>query len=58
MKLQDQTGDIEVELHLDLSGLSQSEGLEFKRLAPSAVDDVLLELRFLADQIEDKRLER
>jgi len=57
MKLQDEAGEIEVELHLDLSGLSQSEGMEFKRLAPDVVDDVLFELQFLVEQIEDKRLE-
>lgn len=55
MKLQNETGDIEVELHLDLSGLSQSEGLEFKRLAPSTVNEVLAEIQTLVEQIEDKR---
>ncbi len=55
MKLQDETGDIEVELHLDLSGLSQSEGLEFKRVAPDTVNDVLYEIQSLVEQIEDMR---
>ncbi len=55
MKLQDETGDIEVELHLDLSGLSQSEGLEFKRVAPNTVNDALDEIQSLVEQIEDKR---
>ena len=55
LKLQDEIGEIEVQLHLDLSGLSQSEGLEFKRLAPGTVDDVLLEIQYLVEQIEDNR---
>ena len=58
MKLQDDTGDIQVQLHLDLSGLSLSEGLEFKRLAPETVDSGLLEIQFLVEQIEDTRLHR
>ena len=56
MELYDETGDIEVQLHLDLSGLSQSEGLEFKRLVPETVDASLLELQFLVEQIESQRL--
>lgn len=55
MQLQDDAGEIEVQLHLDLSGLSQSEGLEFKRLVPETVDEVLSELQFLVEQIEDNR---
>ncbi len=55
IKLQDESGDINVELHMDLSGLSQSEGLEFKRVAPNTVNDVLSEIQFLVEQIEDKR---
>ena len=58
MDLQDETGDVQVTLHLDLSGLSLSEGLEFKRLVPGTVDDVLLELKALVEQIEDWRLQR
>ena len=58
MELQDATGDIQVELHLDLSGLSQSEGLEFKRVIPETVDDVLLELQVLVEQIENQRSQR
>ena len=57
MQLRDDAGVIEVELHLDLSGLSQSEGLEFKRLVPGTVDDVLMELQGLVEQIEDKRVQ-
>ena len=55
IKLQDDTGDVQVVLHLDLSGLSQSEGLEFTRVVPETVDDVLQELQFLVEQIETKR---
>ena len=58
IELQDETGDIQVVLHLDLSGLSLSEGLEFERLVPGTVDDVLLELQSLVEQIEDQRLQR
>ena len=54
MELRDDAGEIEVQLHLDLSGLSQSEGLEFKRLVPGAVDDALGELQSLVEQIEDQ----
>ena len=57
MELRDETGDIQVTLHLDLSGLSLSEGLEFKRLVPETVDKVLLELQSLVEQIEDQRLQ-
>ena len=53
MELYDEAGEIEVQLHLDLSGLSQSEGLEFKRLVPGAVYDALGELQFPVEQIED-----
>ncbi len=55
IQLQDDSGDIQVELHLDLSGLSQSEGLEFTKLVPDTVDNVLQELQFLVEQIENKR---
>ena len=55
IKLQDASGDVQVELHLDLSGLSQSEGLEFTKVVPDTVNDVLPELQFLMEQIEDKR---
>jgi hypothetical protein len=56
MELQDTSGDVQVELHLDLSGLSQSEGLEFTKFVPETVEDVLQELQTLVQQIEDKRL--
>ena len=58
MDLQDETGNIQVTLHLDLSGLSLSEGLEFTRLVPGTVDDALLELQVLVEQIEDQRQQR
>ena len=54
MQLHDDAGEIEVQLHLDLSGLSQSEGLEFKRVVPEAVTEVLGELQSLVEQIEDQ----
>ena len=54
MELRDEAGEIEVQLHLDLSGLSQSEGLDFKRLVPGTVNDVLSEMQFLVEQIEDQ----
>ena len=57
IKLQDASGDVQVELHLDLSGLSQSEGLEFTKVVPDTVNNVLRELQFLVEQIEDKRLQ-
>lgn len=56
MKLQDDTGNISVELHLDVSGLSESEEMVFKQLEPSAVEAVLKEIKGLVEQIEDKRL--
>lgn len=55
MQLQDDTGETQIQLHLDLSGLSQSEALEFKRMAPETVNDVLLELRYIVEQIEEQR---
>ena len=57
IKLQDASGDVQIELHLDLSGLSQSEGLEFTKFVPETVDAVLQELQFLVEQIEDNRLQ-
>ena len=57
LKLQDASGDVEAELNLDLSGLSQSEGLEFTRIAPETVNDVLRDLQFLVEQIESKRVQ-
>lgn len=56
IQLQDTSGDVQVQLHLDLSGLSQSEGLEFSKIAPDTVHDMLQELQFLVEQIEDQQL--
>ena len=56
IKLQNDSRDTQVELHLDLSGLTQSEGLEFTKVVPDTVDDVLQELQFLVEQIEDERI--
>ena len=56
IKLQNDSADTQVELHLDLSGLTQSEGLEFTKIVPDTVDDVLQELQFLVEQIEDERI--
>ncbi len=56
MKLQDEAGEVDVELHLDLSGLSQSEGLEFKRTVPATVEEALSEIEGLVDQIEEGRV--
>ncbi len=55
MRFYDEAQGIEVELHLDLSGLSESEAMEFKRPAPDTVKDVLREIQSLVDQIEEKR---
>ena len=57
MQFYDEANDAEVELHLDLSGLSESEGLEFTRAVPDTVEDALQELRFLVEQIEDERVQ-
>jgi hypothetical protein len=56
MLLSDDTGNINVELQLDLTGLSDSEGMVFQRVAPEVVDDVLSEIQGLVDQIEAKRI--
>jgi len=56
MALSDDTGNINVELHLDLTGLSDSEGMVFQRVAPEVVGDVLSEIQGLVNQIEAKRI--
>ena len=56
MELQDDTGNISMELHLDISGLSESEKMSFRQSAPSEVEAALAELRLLVEQIEEKRL--
>ena len=55
MQLHDSSGDTSVELHLDISGLSASEGMVFTRSARKEVDNVLDEIRLLVDRIEDIR---
>ncbi len=56
IKLKDETGATEAVLQLDLTGLSNSEGIKYQRLAPDVVEDVLLEIQLLVDQIESKRI--
>ena len=56
MLLADQTGAIEAQLQLDLTGLSDSEVIVFQRTAPGTVAEVLVELQDLAQQIEANRL--
>ena len=55
MQLQDISGDTSVELHLDISGLSESEGMVFTRAAPKEVENVLDEIKLLVDRIEGIR---
>jgi len=55
MKLRDETGNISVELHLDVSGLSESEEMVFRQPAPSVVATVLEEIKALVEQIEENR---
>ena len=56
MELKDKTGTISAELQLDLTGLSDSEVMVFKKSAPEIVDDVLFELQGLVRQIEGGRV--
>jgi hypothetical protein len=56
MALSDETGNINVELHLDLTGLSNSESMVFQRFNPEVVEYVLSEIQGLVGQIEAKRL--
>ena len=55
MELRDQAGDTMVELHLDVSGLSDSEEMVFEKQAPVEVGNALHEIRQLVDQIEEQR---
>jgi len=55
MVLKDETGAISAELQLDLTGLSDSEVMVFKKSAPGTVDEVLSELQDLVRQIEGGR---
>lgn len=58
IRLQDETGDTQAVLQLDLTGLSNSEEIKYQRLAPDVVEDVLLEIQLLVDQIESKRIKQ
>ena len=58
LKLQDEAAGLTMELHLDISGLSESEKMVFKQSAPRAVTPALAEIKVMADQIEDFRYSR
>ena len=55
MELQDEPGETVAELHLDVTGLSDSEEMVFERKAPLEVGNALHEIRQLVDQIEEQR---
>ena len=55
INLNDETGNISAALHLDLSGLSDGEGLTFRDSAPTAVEDALNEIERLVHQVENRR---
>ncbi len=55
MEFTDQAGETSVELHLDVSGLADSEEMEFEKKAPVEVIGALHEIRLLVDQIEEQR---
>jgi hypothetical protein len=42
-------------LHLDISGLSESEKMVFKQSSPDEVAAALAEIKVMADQIEEQR---
>ena len=58
LKLQDEAAGLTMELHLDISGLSESEKMVFKQSAPREVTTALAEIKVMADQIEDYRYNR
>ena len=58
LKLQDEAAGLTMELHLDISGLSESEKMVFKQSAPNEVAMALAEIKVMADQIEDYRYSR
>jgi len=58
LKLQDEAAGLTMELHLDISGLSESEKMVFKQSAPREVTTALAEIKVMADQIEDYRYSR
>jgi len=55
LKLQDETGDQTMDLHLDISGLSESEKMVFKQTVPAEVATALAEIKVMAEQIEEQR---
>ena len=58
LTLQDEAGGLTMELHLDISGLSQSEKMVFKQSSPREVAMALAEIKVMADQIEEYRYNR
>ena len=55
LELQSEAGDQTMELHLDISGLSQSEKMVFKQSSPDEVSAALAEIQVMANQIEGQR---
>ena len=55
LKLQDEAAGLTMELHLDISGISESEKMVFKQSAPREVTTARAEIKGMADQIEDLR---
>ena len=55
ISLQDATGNIQTQLHLDISGLSETEGIVLSRYSPDLVSSVLKEVQLLVDQVESLR---
>ena len=55
LELQSEAGDQTMDLHLDISGLSQSEKMVFKQSSPDEVSAALAEIQVMANQIEDQR---
>lgn len=58
LKLENEADGLTMDLHLDISGLSESEKMVFKQLAPNEVATALAEIKLMADQIEDYRYGR
>ena len=58
LKLQNEAEGLTMELHLDISGLSESEKMVFKQSSPSEVATALAEIKVMVDQIEDFRYNR
>ena len=55
LELQSEAGDQTMDLHLDISGLSESEKMIFKQSSPDEVSAALAEIQVMAEQIEDQR---